>query len=230
MGKVVVIIQSNYIPWKGYFDLIRRADDFVIYDQVQYTKNDWRNRNRIKTANGLVWLTIPVRHTHLDQKIIDTQVAESSWRTKHWKTLQQAYAKTPFFSKYADELEQLYLTDAETNLSKINLKFIDAIAKWLGIAARIHPPETYELTSEDRTKRLVDICSRLGASTYLSGPSARDYLNVGEFERAGIAVQWMKYDDYPVYAQPHGAFHHHVSILDLLFSTGSRAVQYLRND
>ncbi len=229
MGKVVAIIQSNYIPWKGYFDLIRRADDFVIYDQVQYTKNDWRNRNRLKTVNGTIWLTIPVRHVHLDQRIMDTHTADSTWRMKHWKTIRQAYAKTPFFPTYADELERLYLEETETNLSRINQTFIETIARWLRLTTIIHAPGAFELSSEDRTERLVDICSRLGAAEYLSGPSAKDYLDVDRFKQKGISVRWMNYDGYPIYSQPHGAFDHYVSILDLLFCTGPRAADYFKD-
>src|SRR4051812_22240537 len=107
--KKVAILQSNYIPWKGYFDLINMVDEFIIYDDVQYTKNDWRNRNKIKTPNGLLWLTIPTRQLSLSQKIIDTQIADNHWNKKHLSTIKQFYSKAPFYKLYQSFIEELYM-------------------------------------------------------------------------------------------------------------------------
>ena len=141
----VFITQSNYIPWKGYFDAINQADVFVIYDEMQYTKNDWRNRNQIKTPNGLQWLTIPAKQSALDQKISETEVVNSIWRKKHWKTILQNYRKAPHFEEMSEHFERLYLNDDESNLSRINEKFINAINTQLGIKTEIRSSANFDL-------------------------------------------------------------------------------------
>lgn len=224
----VFITQSNYIPWKGYFDAINQADVFVIYDEMQYTKNDWRNRNQIKTPNGIQWLTIPVKQGMLDQKISETEVANQVWRKKHWKTILQNYRKAPHFEEFAPDFEELYLNDSETNLSQINEKFIHAINQQLGITTEFRSSSDFDL-SEERTQRLVNICSELKADTYLSGPAAKDYLNEAPFNDAGIGVEWLDYSGYPEYPQQFGGFEHGVTILDLLFNTGKDAPEFMKS-
>lgn len=224
----VFITQSNYIPWKGYFDAINRADVFVIYDEVQYTKNDWRNRNLIKTPSGTQWLTIPVKKGNLEQKISETETANDLWRKKHWKTIVQNYQKTPYFESIAAVFEQLYLESGEKMLSRINEQFIKAINQQLGIDTVIHHSSEFELP-EDRVERLVSICSELKADTYLSGPAAKNYLDETRFKQAGIGVEWLDYSGYPEYPQRFGDFEHGVSVLDLLFNTGDEAQQYMKS-
>ena len=225
----VSILQSNYIPWKGYFDIIARSDYFVVYDLVQYTKNDWRNRNMIKTRNGLQWLTIPVRHQRLDQPICEVLATDNHWRRKHWKALCQAYSKAPHFADFCDELQALYLEEEELSLSKINRSFIDRVSEFLGLKTKIVDAAELSL-AEGQTGRLVDICQSLGAGRYLSGPAARSYLDQTMFSEAGIEIEWMDYSGYPEYEQLNPPFEHAVSIVDLLFNTGRRAQEYmLRN-
>lgn len=224
--KKIAILQPNYIPWKGYFDLIRQVDLFVVYDTVQYTKNDWRNRNRVKTLHGPQWLSIPIRQTHLQQQIRDTNAANMRWPAKHWKTLKQSYGKAPGFREYGAAFEELYNNLPGDALLDINLRFIRLVCELLGIQTPIVLASDY-VESCDRVERLVDLCRQLEATEYISGPSARSYIAHEPFEAAGVRLSWMDYSGYPVYPQLHGEFVHEVSILDLLFSVGSDAPCYL---
>ena len=177
--KRVAILQSNYIPWKGYFDIVNRVDEFVLYDDVQYTRNDWRNRNRIKTATGLQWLTIPVRLENSRPRIRDVQAVDDSWRRRHWRALERNYGRAPCFRACAERFEALYAGGSETPLSQINRRFIEAVNDLLGIRTRLRWSWEFEV-SGSRTERLVGICRQLGAGEYLSGPAARDLIfNMG---------------------------------------------------
>lgn len=222
------ILQSNYIPWKGYFDLMNSADVFIIYDEVQYTKNDWRNRNRIKTGNGTIWLTIPVRQQKLAQRIIDTEVANNDWRKKHWNSILMSYSKAPFFKRYSSTFETLYLNSEETFLSKINYQFFKTINEILGIKTKLLWSQDLELI-EGKTERLVDLCEKVGATEYISGPAAKDYLDVDKFVTKNIKVSWMDYSGYPEYAQLNPPFEHYVSILDLIFNEGDKATDFMKS-
>jgi hypothetical protein len=225
MPRKVAILQSNYLPWKGYFDLLNSVDDFIFYDEVQYTKNDWRNRNRIKTTQGVQWLTIPVRQERLAQKISETQVSDSAWGKRHWRALAQAYARAPYFEQYRPELEKLYTTD-EVQLSAINQYFIQAINAWLGIRTMLHSAADFAVEG-DRTARLVQLVQAVGGTDYVSGPAASVYLDAAQFAQAGIGLTWMSYEGYPEYSQLHGSFEHRVSVLDLLLNAGPTARQYM---
>ena len=228
MPKKVAILQSNYIPWKGYFDMINAVDEFIFYDEMQYTKNDWRNRNKIKTPQGTAWLTVAVRQEHLHQKINETEVFDPKWAVKHWRTLAQTYAKAPHFSRYKAELEAIYNTPDFTNLSQINATLIRAICGWLGITTKLSWSTDYKLI-EGKTERLVQLVRDAGGTSYLSGPAARDYLETSLFDHVGIGVSWMDYSGYPEYQQLGPApFEHGVTVLDLLFNTGPDAPQYMK--
>lgn len=224
----IFITQSNYIPWKGYFDAINSADVFVVYDDMQYTKNDWRNRNQIKTPNGTQWLTIPVKSVSLDQKINETAVANQVWRKKHWKTIVQNYSKAPHFKKYAAEFEALYLDSSHEKLSEINHSFIVLINKLLCIETEVVWSSDYELKG-DKNERLVNLCTELGGTKYLSGPAAQNYLAVDLFTKAGIEVEWMDYSNYPEYPQLFPPFEHGVTVLDLLFNMGQEARTFMKS-
>lgn len=230
-NKRIAILQSNYIPWKGYFDIINSVDEFILYDEMQYTKNDWRNRNRIKTANGVIWLTIPVEtkgRLSSDKKISEVKITDKNWNKKHWKSLQLAYSKAPFFKDYKDIFEELYLTCEEEYLSKINLKFILKINEILGITTKISYDIDYGLI-EGKTERLVDLCQKANATEYLSGPSAKNYIEEDLFNKKGIKLLWKDYSNYEEYPQLYPPFEHNVSILDLIFNTGKDAIKYIRN-
>jgi hypothetical protein len=198
MTKTIAILQSNYIPWKGTFDLIRSVDELVILDSVQFTKNDWRNRNRIRTPNGPAWLTIPIQTAgRFSQRIAEAEVADTRWARRHWRTIAQNYSRAPQFRRYAEELEQAYHeAGREPRLSRINRLFLDLICGWLGIGTKITSADCYP-DDPDRVERLIGICQAAGAGRYVSGPSARGYLDLRRFEQAGIAVEFLNYDGYP---------------------------------
>lgn len=226
-GKRVAILQSNYIPWKGYFDIMNSVDEFILFDDMQYTRRDWRNRNRVLGPSGPQWLTIPVEvKGKYFQAIKDTHIADPSWSARHWKTLCSFYAGAPSFGFCAGVLEPLYADCSETRLSVINRRFLEAINSLLGITTTLAWSMDYELV-DGKTERLVGLCRQARATEYLSGPSARDYLDEDAFRAAGIGVKWMSYDGYPEYRQRRESFEHGVSVLDLLFNTGADAPHYM---
>ena len=223
VDKTVAIVQSNYIPWIGYFDLINAADAFILFDEVQFTRRDWRNRNRIRTADGVAWLTIPVESKgRFHQRISETRVSDPGWARDHWTTIVRAYARAAGFETHRPLLEDLYLGCAETQLSRINERFLRGICGALGIATPITQSSEYELV-DGRTERLVSLCRQAGATTYLTGPGARTYLDEALFADAGIAVEWMTYPDYGEYRQLHQPFEPGLSIVDLLLNEGTCA-------
>jgi len=229
--KKVAIIQSNYIPWKGYFDMINMVDVFVLYDDAQYTKRDWRNRNKIKTPQGLIWLTIPVeiKGKYKSSAIKEIKTLDNKWRTKHWKSIELNYKKAPYFNQYASIFQKLYLEENETYLSKINYSFIKTINKILGITTELKWSWEFELKG-DKSEKLLNICKDLNADVYLSGPAAKTYLDVELFNKNGIEVQWMDYSGYPEYPQLYTPpFVHEVSIIDLIFNTGENAIEYMKS-
>jgi hypothetical protein len=227
VAKTVASVQSSYIPWKGYFDLIRRSDEFILYDNAQFTKRDWRNRNRIKTANGPLWLTIPVDvKGKFEQPIKDTRVSDPRWNERHWRSIQANYARAPYFGTCRPVLEELYRECRSTWLSEINFRFISRICELLSIETRLTWSMDYPLGG-GRTERLVGLCRQAGATEYLSGPSAREYIDAKLFEDAGMTLTFMNYEGYPEYPQLHPPFDHHVSIIDLLVHTGPNATAHL---
>ena len=225
--KKVGIIQSNYLPWKGYFDLIKFVNELILYDDVQYTKNDWRNRNIIKTHQGNKWITIPVSKQHLSQKMYETKVANSLWQKKHWKTICQSYSKSHFFNETRDIFEELYLNTNEEYLSQINYNFIRTINSFLGINTKISLSSHFTLHGK-KTERLVGLCKQTRAEEYISGPSAKDYLDEGLFNEENIKVSWMDYSKYPEYNQLFPPFTHQVSIIDLIFNEGPNAPKFMK--
>jgi len=223
----VAVIQSSYIPWKGFFDLIGRCDEYVIYDSMQYVKRHWHNRNRIKTANGVEWLTIPVVTKGRFEQRIDEVEIEKPWADKHWRALELAYRRAAFFDRYAATVREWYeRADSERRLTDVNEIFLRGIAGLLGLKARIVRDRLYPAEGV-RTERLLTIARAAGADRYLSGPSAKQYFDEALFTAAGIAPEWMDYQGYPEYPQLHGGFEHAVTALDLLFNTGPDAPRYL---
>lgn len=223
--KKIAICQSNYIPWKGYFDLIAKSDIFVIYDEVQYTKNDWRNRNILKTSNGPKWITIPVKNYKLSKKINEVVTDLKFWQRKHIKMITLNYSRSPFFKEYSERLFSLY--ENSENLSEINVKFIKEICDIIGINTQIINSTELNLIG-DKNQRLVDACNKLDATTYISGPSASVYLDEGLFNKNNINVEWMDYSGYPEYPQLFGEYLNQVSILDLIFNIGPDVKSYLK--
>jgi hypothetical protein len=228
--KKVAIVQSNYIPWKGYFDLIAAVDEFVLFDDVQYTRRDWRNRNQIKTPDGASWLTIPVKvKGKYSQKICETEIDGADWCRDHWKALQQNYKRSAYFSEVSAVLEPLYLAVApETKmLSSLNRHFLQTLCQYLEIPTALTNSSDYKIL-DDRTDRLVSIVQQAGGTEYLSGPAAKGYLDEARFQAAAVDLTWFNYDGYPPYQQLWGEFTHGVSILDLLFNCGKNSPKYMR--
>ncbi len=228
--KKIAILQSNYIPWKGYFDIINSVDEFVIYDCMQYTKRDWRNRNIIKTPNGPLWLSIPVdtKGKYL-QQINETKVSSHDWAKKHWNTIVMAYSKAPYFEEYRPIFEELYRkAEEEDYLSKINYMFLTKICDLLSIKTKLTMDDMYNAHGK-KTERLVSIVTEAGGDYYLSGPAAKDYIENDLFENAGIQLEYMNYEGYPEYPQLHGEYISAVSILDLLFMEGPSATKFMKS-
>jgi len=227
--KIAAIVQSNYIPWKGYFDMINLVDEFILFDDMQYTKRDWRNRNRIKTANGARWLTIPVEvKGKYFQKIKDTVVSDAAWNRKHWNSIVHSYSRSKYFGEYRERFEELYLGCTEKYLSRINHRFLAAICKLLGITTKITWSMDYRL-AEGKTERLIDLCKQAGADEYISGPSAKGYIDEDMFEKEGIRLSYIDYSGYSEYAQLFPPFEHAVSIIDLIFNEGPEAPKFMKS-
>jgi hypothetical protein len=225
--KSLAIVQSNYIPWKGYFDLINSVDEFMLFDDMQFTRRDWRNRNRIKSAAGPLWLTIPVQvRGRYYQRIDETKAADLGWARRHWETIQHCYRRAAHFADYAPVFEELYLTCEEEYLSRINYRFLAAICGLLGISTAITWSTQYG-PAMGKTERLVHLCRDAGATHYLSGPAARDYLDESLFEASGVTVSYADYGGYAPYRQLYPPFDHFVSVIDLLFNEGPKSRRFL---
>lgn len=232
MEKKVAIVQSCYIPWKGYFDIINMVDEFILYDDVQYTRRDWRNRNIIKTPQGLQWLTIPVDvKGKYFQKINETRIDDKSWAKKHWKSITANYSKALHFKQYSGYFEALYLQcESEEYLSQINFKFLQGICTLLNINTKISWSTDYRINDDlKKTDRLLALCQQAKATHYISGPSARAYLQDDLFKKAGIVLSYVDYSRYRSYPQLFGKFEHGVTILDLISNTGLDACSYLNH-
>lgn len=205
------------------------VDEFVIYDDMQYTRRDWRNRNMIKTKDGVKWLTIPVEAKgKYFQKINETKISDSSWTENHWNTIKHSYSKAKYYEEYKDIFEELYLDCKEEYLSKVNYRFMKKICDMLGINTPMTWSSEFTLL-EEKTERLVDICKKLGATDYYSGPAAKAYMNEELFEKENITIHYFDYSGYPPYRQLHGEFTHAVSIIDLLFNEGIDAPKFMKS-
>ena len=225
----VVILQPSYIPWRGYFDQICRADLFIFYDDIQYDKHGWRNRNQIKTAQGRQWLTIPVHSRGVTDGIPVRSVKidwSKPWAKNHLKTLTMAYSKTPYFRKYLPLIESFYIRRDEA-LADFTIATTETIARTLGIlSTRFMRSSELPGINGQKSDRLIQILTHVGAKHYISGPSARDYVEQDKFDAAGITLEYIKYN-YPVYDQLYPPFEPFISALDLLFMTGERALDQI---
>jgi hypothetical protein len=229
MGKKIIITQSNYIPWKGYFDSIKLVDEVILYDDMQYTKRDWRNRNKIKTPKGPEWMSIPVEvKGKYFQAIKDTKVSDSNWNKKHWDLIKENYSKADSFLDNKEFFENLYLNCNEDYLSLINYRFLRAISDYLGINTPIIFSMDFDLI-EGKTERLIDLCKKVGGTDYYTGPAAKNYMDEDLFAQENINVHYLDYSCYPVYKQLNGDFTHEVSIIDLILNEGENASLYMKN-
>ena len=222
--KKVAILQSNYIPWRGYFDLIHDVDLFIFYDDVQYTHSDWRNRNKLMTAKGVQWLTIPAGHD-FKRLICDVEIRDQAWKQKHRGIFEQNYRKAPYFNEYKILLDFLY-ENPITNLSDYNQRAIKHLSNVLGISTQFTDSQLLA-TNGQKTERLIKLLEKVGATQYISGPSARSYINEGMFVEAGIELIFKEYPSYPPYRQCFAPFSPFVTVLDLLFNIGPETPHYI---
>ena len=222
----VAVLQSSYIPWKGYFDIIHDVDTFVFYDDVQFTRQDWRSRNRIIANGSPLWLTVPTG-TDIKRLINEVRLSDSAWQRKHWSTIRHAYTKSPYFRDFAPAVEELYLGRHCTSLSEMNQHFTRFIAvEMLGIKTSFLDSTSFG-AEHSKLDRLLDLLKKVGATHYLSGPAARTYIDPERFDEAGIALEYKDYSGYPEYRQTGATFEHAVSVLDLLFNTGPAAPEFI---
>lgn len=225
----LAVLQSNYIPWKGYFDLMAMADLLVVYDSVQYTKNDWRNRNMLPSAAGPTWLTIAVTTSNRSgQRINEATISDLRWPRKHWSTIQQLLGKRPAFDRYRDQWCEMYAVAAEFHLlHDVNVHFLRVLAAQLGISTPIVDDREYELVEDSPTGRLVRLCELAGADRYVTGAAGLGYLERERFRDAGVALEVIDYGHYPAYPQASAEFQHGVSVLDLLANVGPTSSAHL---
>ena len=227
--KKVAIVQSGYIPWRGYFDLIAAVDEFIIYDDMQYTRRDWRNRNKIKTPQGLHWLSVPVKvKGKYHQSIYEAEVDGSDWQRAHWKALEANYRKAKFADEIFASLQAFYFDQRFFYLSDLNFKLIIWICDYLGICTKISGSNEYELV-DGRSERLLDLCRQAEATEYISGPAASGYLDETLFDNSDMKLTFFDYEGLPPYPQLWGNFESSVTVLDLLFNCGPSSPNYMRH-
>lgn len=221
----VVVLQPTYLPWMGYLGMVDLADIFVFYDDVQFSVQSWQQRNKIKTAQGWIWLTVPVVR-QFGSTINDTRINNiTNWNKKHWESIKQSYSKAPFFEKYALIFQGVYENEWEY-LADLNISLIKKTAEILGLETKFMVSS--ELKSEGvKTERLMNILNKIGATEYISGPGARDYIEVDKFKENSVKLYWYEYQ-HPVYPQIRGEFIPYLSVIDLLFNTGDEALRYIR--
>jgi hypothetical protein len=224
--KRVAISQPNYIPWKGYFDIIHSVDVFVFLDDVQYTQRDWRNRNRIKLMSGAAsWLTVPTlggRNQPINEVLVDRG---QDWARKHGEALRHSYARTPFFARYHARFVEIVASGHE-RLADLDIALTKQLCEWLGLT------RDFQRSSElggagSKDERLIELTKKVGGDFYLSGPAARDYIVPERFADAGITLAYQDYSGYPEYPQVSPPFDHFVTVLDLLFAVGPEAPDYV---
>lgn len=234
MKKIVACIQSSYIPWKGYFDQIGLADEFIFYDDVQYTKKDWRNRNKIKTPSGSKWLTIPCGHD-INRLICDVRIVDNRWQKNHWSIICQCYKRSEYYKYYKEFFAELYLNIKWVFLSELNQTFIRKISsEILGFKTNFRDSREFNLSPNlNKEDRWIDLLTKTVASDLIIGPSARNYLDERKIDKVlnnGIKIHWMNYDAYPEYNQHFPPFDHYVSIIDLIFNEGQNAVNFMKTN
>jgi hypothetical protein len=229
MSLTLGVLQPGYLPWLGFFDLMRRSDVFVIYDDVQFDKHGWRNRNQIKTAHGPQWLTVPVFHRgHEGQGILDVRIDNLlPWARKHVRSIEQAYAHAPYIDTYFPVLREV-LSERWERLVDLDLALIDVLREWLDLPS--NPVRCSELGIPGRRNdRLLALCRHFGATKYLTGNLARAYLDVPRLEAEGIEVEWQSYI-HPIYPQLHGEFVLNMSTIDLILNCGPNSHAILAHE
>jgi len=223
----LAILQPSYIPWMGYFEQIIHVDIFVFYDDVQYTKNDWRNRNKIKVHNSSNWLTIPVKA--VDNKKINEVIIDNTknWKVKHLKTIQQFYNKSKYFKEIYPLLENNINSNVDS-IALVSINIIKDIANYLELKTKFYLSSELNIEGS-RNERLINICKYFKADSYYSGLSAKDYLNIKLFEKNNLKVEFQNFQ-HPIYSQLHGDFIPYLSIIDLLFNHGKYSKKFIKGN
>ena len=218
--------QPVYMPWLGLFHKISLADTYCIFDDVQYTKKDFVNRNRIKTKDGPLWLTVPVESAnHHELKIKNVKVIQDGWQTKHFKSIQSAYAKSRFYSDYIDQIEELFMAKKWAFLVDLNKAWLDFGLRSLEIEVNIHKASDFHFEGS-KSDLVASMCSQLQANSYIFGELGADYAEVSTFKKIGVSIHFQKYI-HPTYTQLHGEFVSHLSFLDLLLNEGPKSREIL---
>lgn len=227
----VGVWQSNYLPWKGYFDYINDVDVFCWYDEVEYTKNNWRNRNRIFGNNGLFWITIPVDRKYNSKKISEVPINNKKILNSHFKSIQQNYSKAPYKNTILNLLYPFLVEDPPDTLSELNHTLVENICKYAGIATKFVNSKNYIL-KDTRLDRLTYLLQQLNATTYLSGLNAKNYItgNESEFDKIGCKLEWKNYGPYLKYERSGNDYDDYVSIIDLLMYTPqNKLLSYIKS-
>lgn len=221
----IVILQPGYLPWLGFFEQLWKSDIFVFYDDVQFDKNGWRNRNRIKTQHGTQWLTVPV-HVNFGDKVKDIKIANTiSWKGKHLKSIEAAYHRAPFFEEYFCIIQNV-LSKEWNYLVNLDVALIHDICGALNLERKLFFSSELHVEEKGKVERLVGICKALGADTFYEGAAGRNYIDGAAFQKEGIKVEYQNYE-HPIYRQLHGDFVSHLSVLDLIFNEGPKSLEIL---
>ena len=221
----VAIIQSNYLPWKGYFDIIHDVDTFIFLEDAQYTKEDWRNRNKIKTPLGIKWITVPV-HSSIYQTISQTKIDNSrNWCEDHKKRILHNYSKSNYYDSYKNDIFKIYSKNYDT-ISELNIYSIQLICRLLDIDVDLKNSEDFNVQGR-KDDKIIELCKTIGAKKYITGPAAKAYINENKFEISGIELEYKNYSGYPEYEQLWNGFNHFVSIIDTIFNCGDKSPYYI---
>jgi len=225
--KKIAILQSNYLPWKGVFDLINKVDIFVFLEDVQYTTRDWRNRNKILTSEGTKWITVPINNKDKREQLIyeATISNDEEWQKKHFNAFQTNYGRAPYYKQYKWIIEDIYLNRKWNSISELNKYATKLISKELRIKTEFIDSKDLNTTGT-KDDKLIQICKKLNADYYISGPAAKNYIVNEKFENNNIELDYIGYE-YPIYKQMFESFNHNVTILDLIFNCGENAPYYI---
>jgi hypothetical protein len=228
MKNKIIITQSNYIPWKGYFTTMKYATHIVLYDDAQYTKRDWRNRNKIITQKGPTWLTIPIDvKGKFNQKVNEAKVKNNQWPIDHWNKIRENYKKAPHFKQYSKHFEDIYLKELPKYeyLSDINRFMLVTCVDLLGIDIEILDSREFDIRG-GKTGKLINICKDLEAGEYFTGPAAKGYMEENLFDENNIKLTYYDLENFPEYNQSWDGFSHYISVLDMFFNLGDETSKY----
>ena len=226
--RKIAILQPNYIPWKGVFDLINQVDVFVFYDDVQYTKKDWRSRNKIKSPNGEHWITVPVITKGKREQLISEAEIDNTqnWQSKHYKSILGSYSKAPYFDQYSYIIDEIYINNKWKKLVDLNIFSTKLIADILGIKVEWYKSSDYNFTGDKSGEKVVKLCKQFDCNYFINGPASKAFMNQELFNKNNIELKYMEYE-YPQYKQLYPPFDHYVTVLDTIFHCGEEAKKFI---